>query len=384
MKVLVFALVMGIASITSNAQWALMKSDAEVFIKRGTDYIYNCQFDSAEANFKRVIEMYPEHPSGYFLDAMIEWWKMRLNRSYNSKDAVIFLSKIEKELSVCDALLEKNEYDVTGLFFKGGALGYRGRYYATTESWIKAANDGREAFDILIRCQKVAPGNHDIMLGTGIYNYFAAALPEKYPALSTVMIFLPSGDKKIGILQLQAAANKAKFASVEAKDVLLQAWSRQFENNSSEFLKLSEELHTKYPKNPFFHRQYATALVQVGDQTKYEAEWRTILIRYLDKNFGYTHNIARDAMYYIGYSLLSQGKLDDALKYFYKCDEASRYLDEDPSGFMVLLNLKIGMIYDLQGKRDLAIKQYKKVMGWEDKSGSKADAERYLSSPYKR
>jgi len=49
---------------------------------------------------------------------------------------------------------------------------------------------------------------------------------------------------------------------------------------------------------------------------------------------------------------------------------------------MIMTNLRIGMIYDLQKKRDLAIMQYKKVAGWKDFSGSRRDAEKYLRQPY--
>ena len=48
------------------------------------------------------------------------------------------------------------------------------------------------------------------------------------------------------------------------------------------------------------------------------------------------------------YAAIAGGDHDLALRYFYKCDEASRLLDEEPSGFMAKLNLKVGQIYDLQ------------------------------------
>lgn len=49
---------------------------------------------------------------------------------------------------------------------------------------------------------------------------------------------------------------------------------------------------------------------------------------------------------------------------------------------MVKLNLYVGKIYDLQGKRDLAIMQYKKVLSWQDVQNSHEEASRYLKSPY--
>ena len=364
-----------------HSQWVLMRTDAEKLISKGTQYIYNTQFDSASICFNKVVESYPNHPAGYFLEAMIDWWRMQLDHRANIYDQA-FLSKVDKVVEVCDKTLDTNEYDIAALFFKGGILGYRGRYYASNQSWLKAANDGRDAFDILIKCNKLAPSNHDIMLGTGIYNYFAAALPDLYPALKTVMIFLPSGDKKLGLLQLEAAARDARYANIEAKVVLQQVYGNQFEKNVNEYMRVSEELYKAYPNNAFFHRKYASALIQVGKSDTSEIAWHLILKHYRLKTFGYDGYTAREALYYLGWFAFNRAKYDDALQYFYKCDEACRLLDQDPSGFMVKLNLYVGKIYDLQGKRDLAINQYNKVLSWNDIQNSHSEAEQYKKSPY--
>jgi hypothetical protein len=44
--------------------------------------------------------------------------------------------------------------------------------------------------------------------------------------------------------------------------------------------------------------------------------------------------------------------------------------------------LKIGNIYDIQGKRSLAIEQYKKVLKWDDRQNSHDEAKRYIKSPF--
>ena len=81
---------------------------------------------------------------------------------------------------------------------------------------------------------------------------------------------------------------------------------------------------------------------------------------------------AREALYYIGYALQLRGEYDMALKYFYKCDEACRVLVRQQSGFMVQLNLRFGNIFDLQGKRKYAIKQYEKVLRMNENQNSHA------------
>lgn len=364
-----------------SAQWIFMKSDGDTLLQQGIQYIYNVQFDKAIAKFKEVKSLYPDHPAGYFLDAMVEWWRLNINRRTREYDAA-FLQKIETVLNVCDKQLENDPKNITGLFFKGGALGFRARFHAVRESMINAANDGKEAFDILMECKKIAPGNHDIMLGTGIYNYFAVALPEKYPLLKPVMVFFPGGDKFLGILQLQAAARKARYAYVEAEVVLFQVYY-DFEKDPRKAMEYASELFRRYPDNPYFHKAYGRCAVQLGPIDSMEVVWRDVLNRFFDKRFGYDNLTAREALYYIGLARMRKNDYEMALKYLYKCDEACRSLDEDPSGFMIKTNLLIGQIYDLQGKRDLAVKQYDKVLAWSDNNGSHAEAQRYRQQPYR-
>lgn len=382
MKRLVTLLVLLYASASAaNAQWVLMKSDGDTILQRGIDHIYNVEFDRAHEDFKQVIALYPKHPAGYFLDAMVEWWRIKLDRQNSSADQV-FLKKIEKVILVCDQLLESEPGNITALFFKGGALGFRGRYHATRENYFSAVDDGRIALEILGECQKIAPGNHDIMLGTGLYNFYAIAIPEKFPALSTLMAFFPRGDKSLGLAQLKAAARHSKYAANEAKVVLFEAYY-DFEKNPLAAMEFASELHKKYPMNPAFQSYYGRCLVPLGPLDSMEACWRNILLQYMDHKPGYDKRLAREALYYIGVARMMNRDHEMALKYLYKCDEACRVLDEDPSGYMVKTNLKVGQIYDLQGKRDLAIKQYKKVLDWDDVGGSQAEAQRYLQSAYK-
>lgn len=357
---------------TLKAQWIMMRSDADTLVQMGATMIYNMEFDAASALFNKVINLYPKNPAGYFLDAMVEWWRIQADRKSKQNDEK-FLYKCAQVITLCDELLEANPNDLSALFFKGGALGFRGRFYAGRESWLKAADDGHVAFEILQRCHQIAPGNHDIMLGTGLYNYYAAVLPEQYPVLASVMMFLPKGDKNLGLMQLSAAGRSAKYAKTEAKVSLLQAYF-QFEKNPSEALKVAQDLLNQYPQNPYFHRYVGRCQVMMGMYPQMEQTWRNAVQACIDKKVGYDQQTAREAMYYVGLALMNRKELDSSLKYFYKCDEAGRFLDEDVSGFTVKVNLKIGNIYDIRGQRELAIQQYKKVLAWEERQNSHEEA----------
>lgn len=382
-KTFLFVSLFLVISVRANSQWSILNAEADSIVLQGMNYIYNMDFANATRCFTDVQGRYPEHPAGYFLDAMQYWWKILIDKDNADKYKNTFLKKIDKTIAVCDSILERYPTDINALFFKAGAIGYRGRFWVEDKSWVSAVRDGDAAFELLKQCLFVAPSNRDIMLGTGIYNYFAAAIPEQYPIVKPLMLLMPSGDKKVGEMQLLASAKSARYASVEAKVVLLQLYY-SFENRPYECLPITEELHQKYPNNPYFKKYYARSLVRTGQWFNFEEIWREILTSCLKNEFGYDRQLAREAMYYIGIALERKSDYNQALRYFYKCDEGCRSLDKDgPSSYMSMTNLHIGKIYDKQSKRELAIKQYKKVLNMPNYNSSHADANRYIKEAYK-
>lgn len=365
----------------TQAQWVILSKEADTLVAQGTKYIYNIEFEKAEQCFKKIQSLEPKNPAGYFLDAMIEWWEINMF-PFSKKTDDKFLAKIEKVIQLSDALLEKEEYDLTGLFFKGAALGYRARLYAQRNSWLDAASDGKTAFDIMSKCYERAPNNHDIMMGTGIYNYFAEAIPEKMPLLKPIVLFFPKGNKKIGILQLKSSATYARYTRVEAMTTLMQI-NYSFEENMNEAYFYSKQLKTSYPNNPYFHKYFARCLVRMGEWDSLEVQWREIVNRTLNKQKGYDNPVGREGCYYVGLALDRKGNLEMALKYLLKCEEISKYIADDESGFRASANLKIGLIYDKLGKRDLAIKQYKLCLNLKDFQDVHEKAEKYLKVPYR-
>ena len=58
------------------------------------------------------------------------------------------------------------------------------------------------------------------------------------------------------------------------------------------------------------------------------------------------------------------------------------YAPDEASGFMVMANLKAGMAHDALSRRDLAEKQYRKVLELREFLDSRRQAEQYLKSPF--
>ena len=375
-------LIVVIAPTLGRAQW-LTDPEFDMHTRQGIDHVYNLEFDQAETDFHQIVTSHPAHPAGYFFLAMIDWWKIMLDMDNESLDDP-FLAKLDVVIDKCDSILDANPDDLTALFFKGGALGFRGRLRANRGSWIKAANDGRLALPVVQRAFKLAPDNYDILLGKGIYNFYAEAIPEQYAIVKPLMLFFPSGDKKKGIEQLTIAAANAKYASVEASFTLLQLYYTH-ERQYDKALDVAKNLFARFPKNVVFERYVGRCYVSLSKWEEAHAAFDDIVAKCHTTGgmVGYSDSAEREALYYLGVYALNKASYDAAIGDLRSCQELSQKLDKDgESGFMVMANLKLGFIYDLQMKRDLALAQYNKVLGMKKFENSYDQAEQFIKTPY--
>ncbi len=353
----------------------------EETVQRGIQEVYNLEFEKAEKDFSTLVSLQPQHPAGHFFRAMITWWRIMIDMDNGEHDAQFF-SELDVVVHLCDSLLEVNPNDVDAIFFKGGAVGFEGRLQFHRDDWLAAANAGRKALPLVRQASELDPGNYDILLGTGIYNYYAEVIPSEYPFVKPLLLFIPSGDRKKGIEQLRLAAARARYASVETSYFLMQIYY-SYERDYPKALEIAQSLHERFPNNMMFHKYLGRCHVVMGNWPAAEETFRDVDDR-VQKGFrGYTPAVEREANYYLGLCAMNSRRFDFALQEWYRCDALSRRLDvREPSGFMVMANLKIGMIYDLQGKRALAVQQYEKVRNMKEYKDSLVQAEKYLKTPY--
>lgn len=369
-------------TISSDSIRFVHTKDFDLRVKKGIDYIYNIEFDSAEIVFKKLMLDYPENPAGRFFLAMIDWWRIAIDPDNESLDN-LFFEKLEDVIYHCDQILKKDEKNLDAIFFKGGAIGFRGRLRGLRNSWIKAADDGREALPLLQLAWSIDSTNYDLLFGMGIYNYFAEVIPDEFPYVKPLMIFFPKGNKQLGIQQLQMAAEKAKYASTESMYFLLYIYYH-YEENIFQARRYASILHEKYPKNPIFHRYLGRAYIRYGDYKTASEIFKEVFER-SEKGFpGYNKNAMREAAYYIGMNYRLEGKYDSSAFFFKKCVDVSKEIDKkgDESGFQSYAALNLGIVYDLMGKREEAIEAYKYVLSIKDWSDAHSSAEKYLQIPY--
>lgn len=351
-------------------------------VNKGIRQIYDIKFSDAETTFRQLIADYPNRPAGRFFLAMIDWWRILLNPDDESYDE-IFFDKLEDVIYQCDQILDENPDDVDALFFKGGSIGFRGRLRSLRESWLKAADDGREALPIVQRASALDPANVDVQLGFGIYDYYASVIPDEYPMLKPLMIFFPSADKNKGIRELKNTAENGKYAKYEARYFLMTLYY-DYENDNSKAAQYAKLLNDEFPDNPVFERWKGRIQARMGDYSGSAKIFADVLKKGDSGLTGYnTIPAKREATYYVALQYKNTYDLDSSEYYFKKCIDYSKEIDKDgESGFWINSVLYLGMLNDQKGNRDEALDYYNQLLDMKEYGGSRSLAKQYIARPY--
>ncbi|HOP48276.1 MAG TPA: hypothetical protein PK874_11500 [Desulfobacteraceae bacterium] len=347
------------------------EADIKKDIIRGIDLLYNEQFDEAENIFQKVITASSERPSGYFYLAMVSW--SQLSSGFWSPSVVEqFRKRIDKTISVAENCIQNNGNNSYDYFFLGGALGFKGRFRLMQGKWFSSFLLATDAVEALKTCINMDPYNRDVLLGLGTYDYYTARLSGVLKFLSYLLIRW--GDKEEGLRKLHLAAKEAVYSSTEAKSMLLHIYLF-LEEDFSKALNLAEELSKEYKKNNRFELLKGVCYIRLGMDLKYKdlaADLRkrsSDIPNFWEKRALYLESI-KDI--YNGAYPEARSKISEILK------------APDPVNDPVMIAwplLKMGMIFDLIGKREEARKYYLKVLNMENGSGAQFLAEKLLKEP---
>ncbi len=356
----------------------LNDSFVRVEAKRGLNLLYNMHFRQARTVFARIDRRYPGHPIGPFLLALNTWWQILLDLDHTSHDDA-FYAAMDEVIERADRMLEEDPDSFDAVFFKGAALGFRGRLRSNRRQWLRAAYDGKRAMDYVLEVAEAAPENDDFAFGKGIYDYYAAVIPERYPWSAPFMAFFPEGDRERGLRLLTRAAEEGWYIQTEAHYFLLQIYYL-YEQDFSEALKHAEWLRRKHPRNPYFHNFEGRVYARWGRWRRALPIFEASLARYEAGASGYNDAMAEQALYYLGRCRLMADDYRTALNYLARLEKMTA--DDEDSYYRVLGRLRQGMIYDALGRRQIAKSRYESVLEMEDHAGAHDRAERYLETPY--
>ena len=180
-------------------------------------------------------------------------------------------------------------------------------------------------------------------------------------------------------------AKEGRWSQDDAKSVLILLYAR--EKRFADVVKLTRELGEKYPRNYLLRIETADALVSLAGVKRKEKDL-TGAVQAEKEAFATFEELLRDRNvaraldlihFKYGEALLIAGYNDRAAKQFL----AATKVDRAEPGLITMAHLFAGRSYDVAGKRDEALAQYKEVLARPNVYDAHDEAKRGLRQVYK-
>lgn len=348
--------------------------------KRGLDLLYNMEFDAAEAIFSEIGSRYPDHPVGPFLNGLNVWWTILLDLDNTEHDEA-FYRYMEETVDRSDDLLNRNEAEFDATFFKGIALALQARLKSNRGEWLGSVRYGRRSISYVREAAEDAPHIDDFAFGRGMYDYYAAIIPEEYRVARAVMWLLPSGDREGGLERIHQAAEEGWYIQSEARYFLAQI-NTLYERNIPEAMEHIKWLRDAHPNNAYFHVFEGRLYARQGRLSNVREVFQEVAERHEAGWSGYTDNLAQIAHFHLARERVRRDDYDQALIHLATIEQLAAGMEDRDRQYVALGRLYQGMVYDAKGHRDMARNRYEIVLSMDEYGSSHTRAKRYLDEPY--
>ncbi len=394
-------------SQTKNTLSETDRARFDALRRSGLAALYDLDYEKARKDFSEIARLFPDHPAGPQLLAARVWIKTlyetrRLQSSlYSSEsfytqgddkvDAKVvaeFRNLTREAKRLAEARLKQNPKDIEALDALAATAGLKASFEEAVERrHFAALRDGDNAVDHHREVLKLEPNFVDAELTVGLYEYVVGSLPLPIKIIAGITGF--HGSKKRGLSLIEHVAKEGKWSRDDAKTLLIVLYTR--EERFADALALARDLSAKYPRNYLFRLEAADALVaQAAVERKARnsaaaarAEREAFatfddLLR--DRSVRETVSRALDLVHFkYGEVLLMAGQADRAAKEFL----AATTIERAEASLVTMAHLYAARAFDLAGKRDDALSQYREVLTRPDIYAAHDEAKKGLRQPYK-
>lgn len=287
----------------SKSEMLLLNDALQLEATDAINAMYNFKFDEAELKFAEFSERYPEHPMPDFLMALSYWWRMMPdleNEAYTKPYLDKYFEYIDAAIEKGEKGLEKDENNEELAFILAAAYGFKGRYYAESHSFLKAANAGKNALNYLFKFKGRSKLNPEFLFGDALFNYYAEWIKQEYTLLRPILAFFPKGDKALGIKQLKDVSYNAFYTRTEAQYFLMRIYYNE-ESREDLALPTARYLGTTFPDNAYFQRMHARLAFSQGQWLEAEKVSSEILYKLNIGMPGYEAISGRYAAFFMGH-----------------------------------------------------------------------------------
>lgn len=248
-------LIAGLFSVQPTSAQTIILIDDDAFREDATvaiDSLYNRNAEASQEIMREWQQNHPEHPIWTVWEAMELWWVVLEDLYDESHDDKLFDAMAKSEHQAGRLLRSESDHP-DALLIRALATGYAARHYSNRGQWVKAAQIGRRSYNAYERIMEVRPDLKDNSFVEGMKLYYAAYIPDEYPAVRAVSWFLPDGDREKGLIAIDEAAANGVFSRPEATyfmgNILL-----NYEGEYDRAIGYFRTLVDQYPNNGYYRR----------------------------------------------------------------------------------------------------------------------------------
>jgi tetratricopeptide (TPR) repeat protein len=365
----------------------------DVLNRAAFDHFYNLDYDRAVQDFDQILQRHPDDPFAvnHLLTAVLfrELYRMgALNTGEYANDSFIRSAHrpadpkvkqqvkdlVQRATQLEENSLDANPKDVDALYARGVTRAQFAAYTAMVEhAWFSALRNAVGARRDHERVLELAPQDTPAKLIVGAHNYVMGSLPLALRAGVTMLGI--GGNKELGLQDLRECAEGAGDTSTDAK-ILLVLFLRR-EHRYPEALAIARGLLESYPRDVLMAVEEGNLLRAEGNDQEAAAVYRRVWQAGREGHY--------DGLHY-EIAALSLGDLLRSEKDYANAVTAYEQVTEVPQPDPEILqkaDLAAGEMYDLQAKRDLAVKKYQAVVAVDASTPQAESANRYLKEAYR-
>jgi len=368
--------------------------DRDPLVREAYTHFYNLDYPGAVARFERFHAAHPGDPQGtaFLLNAVLfqELYRQdMLDTTFYANDGFLtgrhatsedpqardrILGLADEAIREADWRIGRNPNDVDALYARGWVRSLKCTYLAMIERGFGAGfRLAMKAKDDEVRVLEIDPNYVDAKLVVGVYEYVVGALP--WPFKFLIGFAGITGSKPRGLEMLNDAGNRGVVTSIEARTVIALFLRR--EARYREAIQVVQGLKSQYPHDFLFCLEEANLRKDAGEGMGAVAAYREIASN--SAKPGFFAEARQELAYFgLGDALRGQRHFTEAAQAY---EEAARTRNVGPE-LKIRSLLSAGECHDLNGERQLAIRDYQAAIASGPETSRADMARRHLRNAY--
>ncbi len=365
----------------------------DTLTRSGFERFYNMDYERAIADFEKVAAEHSQDP--FTVNNLANTYLVRELFRMGALDPADYTSDnfignpkrpatpeakskikelLEQATNLEEERLRTNPNDVEMLYARGVTRGMRSSYTGLLDrSWFAALRSAVGSRHDHERVLQLSPTYTDAKLIVGAHDYVVGCLPWAVKVAASMVGF--SGSRERGIEEMYVASKSGGEASLDAR-ILLALFLRR-EGRIDEALTLVRGLMQQFPQNVII-------ALEEGGLLRAEHRDKEALAAY--RQVWDAGHAGRFPFGNYELSAINMGDTQRAMKDNTGALASYNLMEEVTKPAPELQQraaLNAGEIYDLQQKRELAVKKYNAVVAVDGSSHWAETARKYLKEPYR-